>query len=103
MRNGYELSPEATHFWLRKQIADALRSENYWRVDCLIGGFDDKHNKSWLSSIDYLGNGIENQVFLFFNHKYFANIVVLELFIPWFPWTFLLCYYGYYLSTNNDA
>uniref|UniRef100_A0A914YHF2 Proteasome subunit beta n=1 Tax=Panagrolaimus superbus TaxID=310955 RepID=A0A914YHF2_9BILA len=30
MRNTYELSPYATHFWLRKSIAEALRSENYW-------------------------------------------------------------------------
>ncbi|KAE9555477.1 hypothetical protein FO519_001332 [Halicephalobus sp. NKZ332] len=65
MRNGYELSPRATHFWLRKYIADALRSENYWRVDVLLGGFDDKENKAWLSSIDYLGNGIEDQNYLF--------------------------------------
>uniref|UniRef100_A0AC34F5U0 Proteasome subunit beta n=1 Tax=Panagrolaimus sp. ES5 TaxID=591445 RepID=A0AC34F5U0_9BILA len=65
MRNTYELSPYATHFWLRKSIAEALRSENYWRVDVLLGGYDDKESKSWLSSIDYLGNGIEQQNYLF--------------------------------------
>ena len=75
MRNGYELSPRATHFWLRKYIADALRSENYWRVDVLLGGYDDKENKAWLSSIDYLGNGIEEQVR--FSRRLFPQIFSL--------------------------
>uniref|UniRef100_A0A7E4V7B1 Proteasome subunit beta type-4 n=1 Tax=Panagrellus redivivus TaxID=6233 RepID=A0A7E4V7B1_PANRE len=65
IRHTYETSPKSTHFWLRKNIASALRSENYWRVDLLLGGYDDLEGKAWLSSIDYLGNGIERQNYLF--------------------------------------
>ncbi|TKR63510.1 hypothetical protein L596_027328 [Steinernema carpocapsae] len=64
-RNGYELGPKAAHHWLRKSIADGLRSQDAWRVDLLIGGFDDVEKKPFLGSVDYLGNGLSEQPFLF--------------------------------------
>uniref|UniRef100_A0A915DI88 Proteasome subunit beta n=1 Tax=Ditylenchus dipsaci TaxID=166011 RepID=A0A915DI88_9BILA len=64
-RNGYELNPYSTHHWLRQNIASALRSEDFWRVNLLLGGYDDYKQKAFLSSIDYLGNGIADQNYLF--------------------------------------
>ncbi|KAI1707962.1 proteasome subunit domain-containing protein [Ditylenchus destructor] len=64
-RNGYELSPQAAHHWLRMNIAQNLRSEDYWRVNVLLGGYDDHKQTAYLSSIDYLGNGIADQNYLF--------------------------------------
>jgi len=64
-RNGYELSPESVHHWLRQSIANRLRSENFWRVNLIVGGWDPYTNRSFLGSIDYLGNAVANQNFLF--------------------------------------
>lgn len=63
---GYELSPQAGHHWLRQNIAKNLRSEDYWQVNMLLGGYDKIQKKTFLGSIDYLGNGVSNQVKIFF-------------------------------------
>ncbi|CAJ0593904.1 unnamed protein product [Cylicocyclus nassatus] len=65
IRNGYELSPKSAHHWIRRGIAEALRTEDYYAVDILLGGYDDKEEKAFLGSVDYLGNGIGNQSYLF--------------------------------------
>ncbi|WKX90396.1 hypothetical protein Q1695_009330 [Nippostrongylus brasiliensis] len=65
IRNGYELCPRSAHHWIRRGIAEALRSEDYYAVDVLLGGYDDKENKAFLGSVDYLGNGLDNQPYLF--------------------------------------
>lgn len=62
LRHNYELSPRAAHHWLRKNIATNLRSEDFWRVDLLLGGFDEVEKKAFLGSVDYLGTGIADQV-----------------------------------------
>lgn len=64
-RNNYDLSPQAGHHWLRQNIANNLRSEDFWRVNLLIGGYDKIKNKAYLGSIDYLGNAIPDQNYLF--------------------------------------
>ncbi|KAK0428620.1 hypothetical protein QR680_010910 [Steinernema hermaphroditum] len=64
-RNGYELGPKPAHHWLRKAIADNLRGQDMWRVDLMLAGFDDVDKKPFLGSVDYLGNGLSEQPFLF--------------------------------------
>ncbi|CAD5209593.1 unnamed protein product [Bursaphelenchus xylophilus] len=65
LRHNYELSPKSAHHWLRKNIADNLRGEDFWRVDILVGGFDDITSKAYLGSVDYLGTSLSNQDYLF--------------------------------------
>jgi len=65
LRHNYELSPHAAHHWLRKNIANNLRTEDFWRVDLLLGGYDDVEKKAFLGSVDYLGTGISDQKYLF--------------------------------------
>ncbi|VDM54441.1 unnamed protein product [Angiostrongylus costaricensis] len=101
IRNGYELCPDSAHHWIRRGIAEALRTEEHYAVDVLLGGYctaslfqnpqillffervvhgnrlpvvtfllhefryDDKEGKAFLGSIDYLGNGLSSQPYLF--------------------------------------
>ncbi|KAI6181632.1 Proteasome subunit beta type-2 [Aphelenchoides besseyi] len=65
LRHNYELSPYSAYHWLRKSIAENLRSEDFWRVDLLLGGFDTIEKTAFLGSVDYLGNGIPDQNYLF--------------------------------------
>lgn len=62
LRHNYELSPRAAHHWLRKNIAQNLRTEDFWRVDLLLGGYDDQEKKAFLGSVDYLSTGVDDQV-----------------------------------------
>ncbi|KJH53327.1 peptidase, T1 family [Dictyocaulus viviparus] len=65
IRNGYELCPNSAHHWIRRGIAEALRTEDHYVVDTLLGGYDDKENKAFLGSVDYLGNGLSDKPYLF--------------------------------------
>lgn len=67
---GYELNPKSTHFWLRQNIAESLRTEDFWRVNLLVGGYDKFEGKAFLGHIDYLGNSIPDQVNFFVNIKF---------------------------------
>ena len=71
LRHNYELRPQAAHHWLRKSIADNLRTEDFWRVNLLIGGFDKVENRAYLGACDYLGNAIGHQVCLQFFNVFF--------------------------------
>ncbi|KAF8368439.1 pbs-4, partial [Pristionchus pacificus] len=64
IRNGYELSPRSAHHWIRRAIADGLRSRDRYTVDTLVGGYDN-HEGAFLGTVDYLGNGITDQPYLF--------------------------------------
>ncbi|VDD95537.1 unnamed protein product [Enterobius vermicularis] len=65
IRYGYEMSPRSCHHWIRRSIANSLRTEDYYTVDTLIGGYDDYKKKAFLGSVDYLGNGVADQPYLF--------------------------------------
>lgn len=56
------MSPRSCHHWIRRSIANSLRTEDYYTVDTLIGGYDDYKKKAFLGSVDYLGNGVADQV-----------------------------------------
>ena len=55
MRNGYEMSPKASATFIRRNIADSLRSRNSYHVDLLLAGCDEKDGPQ-LYYIDYLGS-----------------------------------------------
>ncbi|CAO4361551.1 unnamed protein product [Caenorhabditis nigoni] len=65
VRNGYEVSPASAHHFVRRSIAEGLRSQDHYTVDVLIGGYDDKEEKAFLGSVDYLANGLAQQPYLF--------------------------------------
>ncbi|MFH4973605.1 hypothetical protein AB6A40_000314 [Gnathostoma spinigerum] len=65
LRYGYEMSPKSCYHWIRRGIAETLRTPDYFIVDTLIGGYDDFAKKAFLGSVDYLGNGMADQRFLF--------------------------------------
>uniref|UniRef100_A0A914VXB1 Proteasome subunit beta n=2 Tax=Plectus sambesii TaxID=2011161 RepID=A0A914VXB1_9BILA len=65
LRNGYEITPRSAMHWIRKAIADNLRSQDHYTVDTLVGGYDEHDNKPFLGSIDYLGNALSDQPYLF--------------------------------------
>uniref|UniRef100_F1LHG6 Proteasome subunit beta type-2 n=1 Tax=Ascaris suum TaxID=6253 RepID=F1LHG6_ASCSU len=62
LRYGYEMSPRSCHHWIRRSISESLRSEDYYIVDTLIGGYDEFEKKAFLGSVDYLGNGLADQI-----------------------------------------
>jgi len=53
MRNGYELTPHAAANFMRKQLADYLRSRTPYQVNLLLGGHDESAGPS-LYHMDYL-------------------------------------------------
>uniref|UniRef100_A0AC34G4W7 Proteasome subunit beta n=1 Tax=Panagrolaimus sp. ES5 TaxID=591445 RepID=A0AC34G4W7_9BILA len=75
-RYDYELSPSATHNWLYQAIVESQRSENPWKLDVLLAGFDDKEGKTWLSLIDQNGSENQNKSNCFFraSNANFSNI-----------------------------
>lgn len=83
LRHNYELSPRSAHHWLRKSIAHNLRTEDFWRVDLLLGGYDDNEKKAFLGSVDYLGTGVPDQASLDPIHRHltlcFRNICSVDL------------------------
>ncbi|TKR62265.1 hypothetical protein L596_026252 [Steinernema carpocapsae] len=64
-RFGYELKPKAAHHFLQKTVADNLRSGNAWKVDAVIGGFNEVENKAFLGTIDQYGAGVAEQSYVF--------------------------------------
>ena len=54
-RNHVELRPKSAAAWIRKQLAESLRSRNPYQVNLLLGGFDLPSSEPALYWIDYLG------------------------------------------------
>ncbi|GAA94397.1 uncharacterized protein L969DRAFT_96359 [Mixia osmundae IAM 14324] len=55
IRNHTELRPAASAAWIRKTLADSLRSRKPYQVNLLLGGFDPTDSTPHLYWIDYLG------------------------------------------------
>ncbi|KAF8635548.1 hypothetical protein AX15_000201 [Amanita polypyramis BW_CC] len=55
IRNLYPLSPPAAASWIRRSLAESLRSRNPYAVNLLIGGYDTTTHEPRLYWIDYLG------------------------------------------------
>ncbi|KAG6380105.1 nucleophile aminohydrolase [Boletus reticuloceps] len=59
IRNLYPLRPSAAASWIRRSLAESLRSRNAYTVNLLIGGYDLADHKPTLYWIDYLGTVVE--------------------------------------------
>ncbi|KAF8962345.1 20S proteasome subunit [Flammula alnicola] len=59
IRNLYPLRPAAAASWIRKALADSLRSRKPYSVNLLLGGYDTATNDPHLYWIDYLGTMTE--------------------------------------------
>jgi 20S proteasome subunit beta 4 len=55
MRNNHPLRPQAAASWLRRAIADSLRSRSPYNVNILLGGYDIAGKQAKLYWMDYLG------------------------------------------------
>ncbi|KAK2460732.1 hypothetical protein APHAL10511_007202 [Amanita phalloides] len=55
IRNLYPLSPSAASSWIRRSLADSLRSRSPYAVNLLIGGYDTTTHMPHLYWVDYLG------------------------------------------------
>lgn len=55
IRNLYPLRPQSAASWIRRSLAESLRSRSPYTVNLLIGGFDTADNLPHLYWVDYLG------------------------------------------------
>ncbi|EIW79842.1 20S proteasome subunit [Coniophora puteana RWD-64-598 SS2] len=59
IRNLYPLRPAAAASWIRRTLADSLRSRSPYQVNLLVGGYDEATHSPSLHWIDYLGTSVE--------------------------------------------
>lgn len=55
LRHDIELQPKAAAAWVRRQLADSLRSRHPYAVNLLLGGYDVPSDTPALFWLDYLG------------------------------------------------
>ncbi|KAF5346874.1 hypothetical protein D9756_010572 [Leucocoprinus leucothites] len=55
IRNLYPLRPSAAASWIRRSLAESLRSRSPYSVNLLVGGYDTSTHEPKLYWIDYLG------------------------------------------------
>ncbi|PIL29331.1 hypothetical protein GSI_09382 [Ganoderma sinense ZZ0214-1] len=55
IRNTYALRPPSAASWIRRALADSLRSRKPYAVNLLVGGYDTSSHNPHLYWIDYLG------------------------------------------------
>jgi 20S proteasome subunit beta 4 len=55
IRNLYPLRPQSAASWIRRSLAESLRSRSPYTVNLLVGGFDTAAESPHLYWIDYLG------------------------------------------------
>ncbi|KAI0325193.1 N-terminal nucleophile aminohydrolase [Cubamyces sp. BRFM 1775] len=55
IRNTYALRPPSAASWIRRALADSLRSRRPYAVNLLVGGYDTSTHTPHLYWIDYLG------------------------------------------------
>ncbi|KAF9242286.1 nucleophile aminohydrolase [Melanogaster broomeanus] len=59
IRNLYPLRPAAAASWIRRSLAESLRSRHPYSVNLLVGGYDLADHKPNLYWIDYLGTVVD--------------------------------------------
>jgi len=55
IRNLYPLRPQSAAAWIRRSLAESLRSRSPYTVNLLVGGYDSAEKSPHLYWIDYLG------------------------------------------------
>jgi len=59
MRYIHELRPQSSAAWVRRALADSIRSRRPYAVNVLLGGYDEASSTPHLYWIDYLGTMAE--------------------------------------------
>ncbi|KAL0947909.1 hypothetical protein HGRIS_010543 [Hohenbuehelia grisea] len=59
IRHHYSLRPSAAASWVRRSLAESLRSRHPYSVNLLLGGYDEASDEPKLYWIDYLGTMTE--------------------------------------------
>ncbi|KAI0357907.1 N-terminal nucleophile aminohydrolase [Trametes cingulata] len=59
IRNTYALRPPSAASWIRRALADSLRSRRPYAVNLLVGGYDTSTHTPHLYWVDYLGTMTE--------------------------------------------
>ncbi len=59
IRNTYPLGPSAAASWIRRSLAESLRSRKPYAVNLLLGGYDTTKHEPHLYWVDYLGTMTE--------------------------------------------
>jgi len=59
IRNTYALPPHSAASWIRRQLADSLRSRSPYTVNLLLGGYDLPTHEPHLYWIDYFGTMVQ--------------------------------------------
>jgi len=59
IRNIHELRPASSAAWIRRSLADSIRSRHPYAVNILLGGYDVATETPKLYWIDYLGTMVE--------------------------------------------
>jgi 20S proteasome alpha/beta subunit len=55
IRNVYALRPSAAASWIRRSLAESIRSRHPYAVNLLVGGYDTATDTPELYWVDYLG------------------------------------------------
>ncbi|KAI0694143.1 N-terminal nucleophile aminohydrolase [Cytidiella melzeri] len=59
IRNTYGLRPQSAASWIRRALAESLRSRHPYSVNLLLGGYDTSSYTPHLYWVDYLGTLVE--------------------------------------------
>ncbi|OCH90797.1 N-terminal nucleophile aminohydrolase [Obba rivulosa] len=59
IRNPHGLRPQSAASWIRRTLADSLRSRRPYSVNLLLGGYDTSEHAPHLYWMDYLGTMVE--------------------------------------------
>jgi 20S proteasome subunit beta 4 len=59
IRNIYALRPAAAASWIRRSLAESIRSRRPYAVNLLVGGYDTATDTPRLYWVDYLGTMVE--------------------------------------------
>ena len=81
IRNTYPLPPPSAAFWIRRELADSLRSRSPYAVNLLVAGYDLPSHEPKLYWIDYLGTMAAVPFAAHGYGSYFA-LSLLDRFVP---------------------
>ena len=59
IRNGFPLSPESAAHFVRRNLADSLRSRSPYQVNCLLAGYDSVTSQPLLFHMDHLATSVQ--------------------------------------------
>lgn len=96
IRNNYGLRPSAAASWIRRALAESLRSRKPYSVNALLGGYDTSSYEPHLYWIDYLGTLSEVPFASHGYGSYFALSLLDRCVVPFFYFLLILTTYQRY-------